>query len=73
MHLQSFHQGGDTNVTDSDGDTPLFAVESIEAAKWLIDHGAQIQRVNTEGVSVRLLLIFFVVFSQFFSAYTTSG
>ncbi|KAG8821723.1 hypothetical protein FRC17_009743 [Serendipita sp. 399] len=43
--------GGDVNITDEDGDTPLYTAESMEVAKWLVDHGAVVQRVNSEGVS----------------------
>jgi hypothetical protein len=41
------------NVTDEDGDTPLYAVENLETAQWLLDHGATLGRRNNEGVSVR--------------------
>lgn len=44
-------KGGDVNVTDEDGDTPIYTAESLEVAKWLIDHGAVVDRVNTEGIS----------------------
>lgn len=44
-------RGGDINLTDGDGDTPLYTVENIETAQWLIDHGALIDRRNTDGVS----------------------
>lgn len=40
------------NVTDSDGDTPLYVVENIETARWLVEHGATVQMQNGEGVSV---------------------
>ncbi|KAI5982682.1 ankyrin repeat-containing domain protein [Pisolithus marmoratus] len=43
--------GGDVNVTDADGDTPLYTVENVETAQWLISHGAAIDRRNNEGVS----------------------
>jgi len=46
------HTGGDVNITDGDGDTPLYTVENIETAQWLIDHGALIDRRNNDGVSV---------------------
>lgn len=45
--------GGDVNVTDSDGDTPLYLVEDIETAQFLIENGAVVQRTNNEGISVR--------------------
>uniref|UniRef100_A0A0W0FRM7 Uncharacterized protein n=1 Tax=Moniliophthora roreri TaxID=221103 RepID=A0A0W0FRM7_MONRR len=44
-------KGGDVNITDSDGDTPLYTVENVETAQFLVDHGAIIDRVNSEGVS----------------------
>ncbi|OAX41180.1 ankyrin [Rhizopogon vinicolor AM-OR11-026] len=46
-----FSQGGDVNVTDEDGDTPLYTVENQETAQWLLDHGATLDRRNNEGVS----------------------
>jgi hypothetical protein len=45
------NQGGDVNITDEDGDTPLYTVENVETAQWLINHGAVIDRRNSEGVS----------------------
>jgi len=44
-------QGGDVNVTDGDGDTPLYTVEDVQTADWLIQHGAVLNRRNNEGVS----------------------
>jgi len=41
------------NITDDDGDTPLYTVETIEAARYLVEKGALVDRVNEEGVSVR--------------------
>ena len=46
-------RGGDVNVTDKDGDTPIYTVEGVEIAKYLVDHGAIIHRRNNDGVSVR--------------------
>ncbi|KAK0485152.1 ankyrin repeat-containing domain protein [Armillaria novae-zelandiae] len=43
--------GGDVNITDDDGETPLYVVEDVVTARWLIDHGAVIDRTNNEGVS----------------------
>lgn len=40
------------NVTDSDGDTPLYVVENIETARYLVERGATVDRRNIEGVSV---------------------
>ena len=44
--------GGNVNITDDDGDTPLFTVESIELAQWLIAHGADHLHRNAEGLRV---------------------
>ncbi|KAG2076703.1 hypothetical protein BDR04DRAFT_1003113 [Suillus decipiens] len=44
-------QGGDVNITDEDGDTPLYAVENTETAQWLLDHGSTLDRQNNNGVS----------------------
>jgi len=44
-------RGGDVNITDSDGDTPIYTVENIETAQYLLDKGAIIDRVNEEGLS----------------------
>nr|GAT60799.1 ankyrin [Mycena chlorophos] len=44
-------KGGDVNVVDSDGDTPLYTVENIETARFLVQHGAAIDRRNSEGIS----------------------
>jgi hypothetical protein len=45
--------GGDVNVEDGDGDTPIYTVENVETARFLVDHGAVLDRQNSEGVSVR--------------------
>lgn len=44
-------KGGNVNVTDADGDTPLYVVENIETARYLIQHGAVTNRCNDEGLS----------------------
>ncbi|KAH7911092.1 hypothetical protein BJ138DRAFT_1151545 [Hygrophoropsis aurantiaca] len=44
-------RGGDVNITDEDGDTPLYTVENVATARWLVDHGANVDRQNNEGVS----------------------
>ncbi|OSD06312.1 ankyrin [Trametes coccinea BRFM310] len=44
-------RGGDVNVTDNDGDTPLYVVENVETARWLVEHGATVNRQNDEGMS----------------------
>lgn len=52
------HQGGEVNLTDDDGDTPLYTVEDTETARFLVDNGAAIDHRNAEGVSVCLFLSF---------------
>ena len=49
--------GGDINLRDDDGDTPLYVVESVEMARWMIDRGAEWGVVNEEGLSVSLSLL----------------
>ncbi|KAJ7052636.1 hypothetical protein C8F01DRAFT_1170681 [Mycena amicta] len=44
-------QGGDVNLEDGDRDTPLYTVENIETARFLVAHGATIDHRNSEGVS----------------------
>jgi len=39
------------NVTDGDGDTPLYVVEDIATARWLVEHGAIVDRRNNEDIS----------------------
>lgn len=46
--------GGDINVPDGDGETPLFTVESIETARWMLEHGSDPGLTNEEGLSVGL-------------------
>ncbi|KAF9450344.1 ankyrin [Macrolepiota fuliginosa MF-IS2] len=43
--------GGDVNLTDDEGDTPLYTVEDVETAQFLIQHGAILERRNNEGIS----------------------
>lgn len=52
-HTHAF-QGGDVNIADSDGDTPLYTVENLETARFLVQHGAVVARHNNEGISVRM-------------------
>lgn len=47
-------KGGDVNHADSDGETPLFTVESIEVAKWMIERGARYDAKNNEGETVSI-------------------
>ncbi|KAH9031074.1 ankyrin [Lactarius hengduanensis] len=44
-------RGGDVNVTDEDGETPLYTVENIETAQFLVDHGADPALRNNEGLT----------------------
>ncbi|OCH94446.1 ankyrin [Obba rivulosa] len=44
-------KGGDVNVTDEDGDTPLYVVEDVATARFLVEHGAIADHRNFEGVS----------------------
>ena len=46
--------GGDINVLDAEGESPLFTVESVEAAGWLMDHGADMGVENDDGQNVSL-------------------
>lgn len=45
-------KGGDINIADEDGETPIFTVESVEVARWLVEHGANADVQNNEGQSV---------------------
>ena len=51
------HPGGDVNIADADGDTPLYTVEDVDTARVLVEHGAYIHVRNNEGISVRSLFI----------------
>lgn len=42
------------NITDDEGDTPLYTVENIETARFLVERGAVVSHRNNEGVSVSL-------------------
>ncbi|KAG7880599.1 hypothetical protein KL905_002573 [Ogataea polymorpha] len=45
-------QGGDINIQDSDGDTPLHHVETVEAAKFLIEElKADFKIKNKDGLT----------------------
>lgn len=48
--------GGDPNLTDDDGETPLYVVETIEVAKFLIDNGTDPKWKNQEGLTAAELL-----------------
>ncbi|KAI0314614.1 hypothetical protein OF83DRAFT_1063551, partial [Amylostereum chailletii] len=53
LHILEYliSKGGDVNVVDNDGDTPLYTVETVETARFLVEHGAIVRRQNHEGVS----------------------
>ena len=40
------------NLLDSDGDTPLYVVENVETARYLVEHGAAVDHRNHEGLTV---------------------
>ncbi|MBW0470281.1 hypothetical protein O181_009996 [Austropuccinia psidii MF-1] len=44
-------QGGNINITDEDGDTPLFSVEDLETAKLVIELGGDPLHANDEGLT----------------------
>lgn len=46
-------QGGDINTTDSDGETPLFVVETAEMARTVVELGGDVRLRNAEGMTVR--------------------
>jgi hypothetical protein len=46
-------KGGNINVTDNEGETPLFTAESVATARWLVEHGADPKVQNLEGQTVR--------------------
>lgn len=49
--VQTYHVP--VNITDSEGETPLFATETVAAARCLVDElGADVEVCNEEGVSV---------------------
>lgn len=44
--------GGNVNVEDHDGDTPLFAAETVEVAKVLVEElGANVDHTNSSGMT----------------------
>ncbi|KIO34599.1 hypothetical protein M407DRAFT_240459 [Tulasnella calospora MUT 4182] len=42
-------RGGNVNITDEDGETPLFVVETVEVARYLLEHGADMNHRNNDG------------------------
>ncbi|ORX62777.1 ankyrin [Hesseltinella vesiculosa] len=43
--------GGDINVEDADKDTPLYVCETVEMAKFMLEHGANPEHKNDEDIS----------------------
>lgn len=43
-------KGGDINLGDEDGETPLFTVESVDFAREMIERGADPTRMNEDGL-----------------------
>ena len=39
-------------MVDEDGETPLFVVEDVEVAQYLVTHGAKVDHRNLDGMSV---------------------
>jgi hypothetical protein len=44
-------------VSDEDGDTPLYTVENIETARFLVDNGADLMWRNNDGLTVCRALV----------------
>jgi hypothetical protein len=44
-------------VSDEDGDTPLYTVENIETARFLVDNGADVMWRNNEALTVCQALV----------------
>lgn len=42
------------NITDEDSETPLFVVETVEVARYLLEHGADLNHRNNDGELVRI-------------------
>jgi len=46
---QCFFDGIDVNMVDKDGNTALYYSQSLEVAKFLVDHGADVNLLNNNG------------------------
>ncbi|QRV75164.1 ankyrin repeats [Ceratobasidium sp. AG-Ba] len=44
-------KGGDVNITDEEGDTPLYTAETVTVAQFLVEHGAEVDIKNSEDQS----------------------
>lgn len=53
--------GGDINILDGDGETPLFLVETAEMARVVVGLGGNPELRNMEGLSVRSLCFLFLL------------
>jgi len=45
-------KGGDINITDDDGETPLFVVENVGMARMVVELGGNPNHRNSEGMTV---------------------
>jgi len=45
-------KGGDINIADDDGETPLFVVEQVGMARLIVELGGDPNHRNLEGVTV---------------------
>ncbi|WVQ70104.1 uncharacterized protein L199_008329 [Kwoniella botswanensis] len=44
-------KGGNINIPDDDGETPLFVVETLEAARFLVENGVEVGWRNEDGLT----------------------
>lgn len=44
--------GGRVNIVDEDGETPLFVTETVDVARFLVEHGARVDHRNLDAMSV---------------------
>lgn len=65
--------GADINIRDTDGETPLFVVESLDAAKLLVELGANVKATNHDGLTVSQLSLKFLICNLFFRFYTSQN
>lgn len=49
-------RGGNINITDEDGETPLFVVESVDMAKLVLELGGDPKHKNAEGLTVSFFI-----------------
>lgn len=58
-------KGGDINIVDGDGETPLFLVESAQMARIIVGLGGNPGKRNAEGMSVCFFFFPFLLFFLF--------